>query len=69
MSKYDKLISKMKNNPKNVSFEELEKILQNEEFKGVNTGEIHWVFRKDGHQSITIPYKRPIKIIYIRVIK
>ncbi len=66
MSKYDKLIEKMKNNPKNISFEELEKILKKEGYESINTGGSHWVFRKENEISITIPYKKPIKIIYVK---
>ncbi|NOX14997.1 MAG: type II toxin-antitoxin system HicA family toxin [Epsilonproteobacteria bacterium] len=66
MSRYDKLIDKLKNNPKDVSFQILKKILEENGYIGVNTGGSHWVFRKDGKESITIPYKRPIKIIYVK---
>ncbi|MBS9778702.1 MAG: type II toxin-antitoxin system HicA family toxin [Campylobacteraceae bacterium] len=66
MSKYDKLIEKMQNNPKDIAFKELKKILESAGFVGVNTGGSHWVFRKDGFQNITIPYKRPIKVIYVK---
>jgi len=60
------LIDKLKNNPKDVSFQILKKILEENGYIGVNTGGSHWVFRKDGKESITIPYKRPIKIIYVK---
>jgi len=66
MSKYDKLIEKLKNNPKNVDFKILKKILEEYGYLGINTGGSHWVFRKDGKESITIPYKKPIKIIYVK---
>ncbi len=66
MSRYDKLLEKMKNNPKNISFEDLKKVLEKEGYLGINTGGSHWVFRKEGQESITIPYKRPIKIIYVK---
>jgi len=66
MSKYDKLIKKLKNNPKDVQFQILQKILEENGYTGINTGGSHWVFRKDGKESITIPYKRPIKIIYVK---
>ncbi len=66
MSKYDKLIQKLKNNPKNVDFKIIKKLLEDQGYSAINTGGSHWVFRKDGVDSITIPYKRPIKIIYIK---
>jgi len=66
MSKYEKLIEKLKTNPKNVDFKVLKKILEENGYFGINTGGSHWVFRKEGKESITIPYKRPIKIIYVK---
>lgn len=70
MSRKDKVLQKMANNPKNISFEELKIILENSGYKGENSGGSHWVFRKDGEVSLTIPYKRPVKIIYVkRVLK
>jgi predicted RNA binding protein YcfA (HicA-like mRNA interferase family) len=66
MSRYDKLLEKMKRNPKDISFVDLKKILEKSGYIGINTGGSHWVFRKDGYLSITIPYKRPVKIIYVK---
>lgn len=66
MSKRYKILQKMANNPKNISFEELKKVLENSGYKGENSGGSHWVFRKDGEVSLTIPYKRPVKIIYVK---
>ena len=66
MSKYDKLLERLKNNPKNIDFQILKKILEENGYIGFNTGGSHWVFRKNGNESITIPYKKPIKIIYVK---
>ena len=66
MSKKDKLVQNILNNPKNVSFENLKKVLENDGYIGINKGGSHWVFRKNDYESITIPYKRPIKIIYVK---
>jgi len=66
MSKYDKLLDRLKNNPKNNDFKILKKILEENGYIGVNTSGSHWVFRKDNSNSITIPYKKPIKIIYVK---
>jgi len=66
VSKRDKLLAKIKNNPKNVDFQVLKKLLEEEGYMGDNRGGSHWVFRKEGNESITIPYKRPIKIIYVK---
>ena len=66
MSKKDKLIEAIKNNPKNVKFEELRKILENIGYKAINNGGSHYVFTKENSISLTIPYKRPVKIIYVK---
>nr|DAD64574.1 MAG TPA: antitoxin [Caudoviricetes sp.] len=34
---------------------------------GKNRGFSHWQFRKSGCETITIPYKRPIKPIYVKM--
>ncbi len=66
MGKYDKLIKKLLNNPKDICFEELKKVLNNNGYIETNTGGSHYVFRKDGFSNITIPRKKPIKIVYIK---
>jgi predicted RNA binding protein YcfA (HicA-like mRNA interferase family) len=66
LSKKDKLLESMKNNPKNINFEQLKKVLEDHGYMGMNTGGSHWVLRKDGCEAITIPYKRPVKIIYVK---
>ena len=45
MSKKDKLVQNILNNPKNVSFENLKKVLENDGYIGINKGGSHWVFR------------------------
>ena len=66
MSKKDKLLLSMKNNPKNIDFQQLKKLLENHGYIALNTGGSHWVFRKANCESITIPLKKPIKIIYVK---
>jgi predicted RNA binding protein YcfA (HicA-like mRNA interferase family) len=69
MTKYDKLYAKIVNNPKNVTFEELDKILHKQGFKRSNpsSGSSHYTYRHPELTNIlTIPYKRPIKAIYVK---
>lgn len=66
MDKRQKLEQKLKENPKNVDFKHIKKLLTNAGYDCINTGGSHFIFRKDHHQSITIPFKRPIKIIYVK---
>jgi predicted RNA binding protein YcfA (HicA-like mRNA interferase family) len=66
MGKKDKILKQMQGNPKNVDFNKLKKLLENSGYECINTGDSHFVFRKDNCPSITIPFKRPIKIIYVK---
>lgn len=66
MGRKNKLFQKIKNNPKNVKFEILKNLLEDCGYLGINRGGSHWVFTKDNHKSITIPYKKPIKVIYVK---
>ena len=53
------------NNPKNVSFEDIKKLLENNGFIADNTGGSHWVFRKKDFETQVIPRKKPVKAIYV----
>ena len=66
MSRIEKLIQSMINNPKNVDFEELKKLLEDNGYEATNTGGSHFVFRKEGKSMITIPRKKPVKAIYVK---
>ena len=66
MSKKDKLIKLIKNNPTNVRFEDLKKILEDMGYKAINRGGSHYVFTKKDSESLCIPYKRPVKVIYVK---
>jgi len=65
-SKKDKLLQSMRNNPTNINFEQLKKLLEEKGYAGLNSGGSHWVFRKENCNSITIPYKKPVKSIYVK---
>ena len=65
MSKRDKLLKAMKNNPKDVRFEDLKKLLISYGYEAHNTGGSHWVFRKDSCQDEVVPYKKPVKAYYV----
>lgn len=65
MSKKEKLIYSMRNNPKDVSFEDLKKVLLDFGYEVENSGGSHWVFRKDNFETQVVPRKKPIKAIYV----
>ena len=71
MSKWDKLIKRIKSLDKNLRFEEIQKIL---EFYGYiaktpGGGSSHYTFRKQGCQPITIPKHEPIKRVYVEMVR
>lgn len=68
MSNKDKLIKELKNNPKNIRFEILKKLLEDFGYECFNKGGSHYQFRKQGCDLITIPFKRPIKAIYVKMV-
>ena len=61
MSKCKKLLQRIKNNPKTVRFEELDKILRHEEYEPFQPrgGSSHYTYRKTGKRAITIPRQIP----------
>ena len=65
VSKKEKLLQAMKNNPKDVRFEDLKKLLTQYGYEAHNTGGSHWVFRKDGCNDEVVPYKKPVKAYYV----
>jgi predicted RNA binding protein YcfA (HicA-like mRNA interferase family) len=66
VGKKDKVLQKIINNPKNVLFAIIKKILTDNGYSCINTGGSHYVFRKNNNPSITIPMHKPIKIIYVK---
>lgn len=66
MSKKDKLIASIQNNPKNVSFETLKKVLEQNGFILRSVKGSHHTFKRD-KEKITIPYHNPIKVVYVKL--
>ncbi len=66
LSRKEKLIKLIKNNPTNVRFEDLKKVLEGIGYKAVNRGGSHYVFTKKGSIALTIPYRKPVKVIYVK---
>ncbi len=66
MSKTDKAIQKMRDNPKDWRLESLEVIAKRLDIQVRKSGGSHAVFlHQDSSIVITIPAKRPIKPVYI----
>lgn len=66
MSRHTKAIQRIINNPKNVSFENLDKILRGIGYESRNNGSSHFVYSKAGCFPITIPKHKPVKEIYVK---
>lgn len=67
MSTADKLLEKMKNNPRDWRIESLLSIAEKCGIEVRNHGGSHHVFSASGSElAVTIPAHRPIKPVYIR---
>lgn len=71
MSKWDKLLLRIKYLSKDLRFEELRKVLEEYGYvmKAPRSGSSHYTFRKPGCHSITIPKHEPIKKVYVEMVK
>ena len=66
MSKADKLLAKLRANPRDWRMESLEAVARRHGIEVRKTGGSHFVFmHPDSELAVTIPFKRPIKPIYI----
>ena len=68
MSKREKRLEKIRQNPKNVRFDDLDRVLQDQGFERTQPrgGSSHYVY-VHGEQVITVPYKRPfVKTVYVK---
>lgn len=70
MSHYEKLYEKIKNNPKDISFNEIDKLLTkmgNFSRRNPRGGSSHYTYsHPDLREIITIPKNRPVKAVYIK---
>ena len=71
MSKFEKLLKRIKNLDNGLRFEELKKVLESlgYEMNSPRGGSSHLKKKKKGHIPITIPKHEPIKIVYVRLVK
>lgn len=71
MSQWEKLLHKLKKLSPDMRFEELQKILESYGYQkdAPRSGSSHVSFRKKGKAVITIPKHKPIKKIYIKLVK
>lgn len=71
MSKFDKLLQRIRQLDKGLRFDEVKKVLVSYGYtlRFPHGGSSHATFRKAGYDSITIPTHEPIKRIYIMLVK
>lgn len=71
MSQWDKLINKICSLSQDIRFDELRKILESYGYTmyAPKSGSSHYTFRKNDCSPITIPKHKPIKKIYVKMVK
>ena len=71
MSKWDKLLCRLYSLSPELRFEELQKILEAYGYTmtAPKSGSSHYTFRKKGRNIITIPKHKPIKRVYINLVR
>lgn len=71
MSRWEKLLSKILSLSKELRFEELRKVLESYGYimETPRGGSSHYVFRKAGHNPITVPKHEPIKVVYVKLVR
>jgi hypothetical protein len=69
LTKYEKLLAKWRNNPRNVRFSEIDAILRRYGYtpKQPRGGSSHFVYRKPGRYPITVVYRKPF--VHSRAVK
>ncbi len=66
MTKKEKLFEKIKNNPKNVSFSEITKLLLDENFILERVSGSHHIFKKDDIIFVIPMHQNKVKTIYVK---
>ena len=71
MSQWDKLLDRVRRLSPDLRFEELKKILESYGYvmSATKGGSSHYTFRKAGYPPITIPKHKPIKKVYIEMVR
>ena len=70
MSRMEKLLEKIRNNPKDVSYEDLDKLLRWAGFirRVQHSGTSHFYYSKPGFpHPLSIPKKYPLKEVYVKL--
>jgi len=69
MAKKRSALERVRNNPKNVTAKDLQELLEDYGFNYRNASGDHYIFKKEGHRPITIPYSQnPIALFIVKEI-
>lgn len=68
MAQKERLLEKLNENPTNVRFEDLDRLLQEYGFecRQPRGGGSHYTYKRKGCRPITIPKHRPVKSVYVK---
>ena len=67
MTKREKLIERLRNNPKNARFEQIDSLLTYYGFECKKKGSSHFVYKREGYPPVTVPYKKSfINSVYVK---
>ena len=68
MPNIGKIIEKMQNQPSNISFDEIEKVLMHIGYVFERQKGSHCIFRNREGKMLTIPRHIPIKAVYVKLV-
>jgi predicted RNA binding protein YcfA (HicA-like mRNA interferase family) len=66
VSKKEKLLQKILNNPQDVRFEELDALLKHFGFECRRVRGDHFIYKRKGYRPLPIPRKKPVRSIYVK---
>lgn len=66
MNKADKILSKMKNNPRDWRIEQVKTVARKYDIEWRQRGTSHLIFVRLDGKTLPVPARRPIKPIYIK---
>jgi predicted RNA binding protein YcfA (HicA-like mRNA interferase family) len=66
MAKVEKLITKMRNSPHGISFQEVAKVLEAHGYIETRVNGSHHQFRNERGDVITIKKSNPLKAVYVK---
>jgi len=67
MARKEKLLGRLRNNPNNVRFEDLDKLLQWYGFESRTPhGGSHYIYKRKGCRPLSIPRRRSVGRVYVK---